>query len=161
MENNPFPSSSMSQTFKKKKHFKNWKNVLKVLKPKLGRPELVLDGEHIITEFFKVSNISKGKDIQELEDMKKFLKGTSLSVSHPVTLPAAEEYSCVFNGKSHEIFDNRRVVRKLVVHKGDTKRIGVWNWSGKELKLELEYEFEFKGKIQKIVGLPKKSQILN
>lgn len=132
-----------------------------VLMPHWRRPELVLDGDHILTEFYKISSISEGEDIQEVVDMKEFLNNRPLLSDYFTWLPAAEKqsyYRYSWRGETGEVFDPERTVRRLVVSKAETKKIGVWKWSGRFL--EKEYDFEFKKKVRKVIALPKKSQIL-
>lgn len=133
--------------------------------------ELVLDSNHFITGTFLVVSLSDGKVVQELREMSTFKRGKWNSEF--VTLPAAEKYVyslatppyAMFppSGRGYSVFDPEKEVKTLVLARSNS--IQVWNWNTTEGSgtgdLKLEYSFAFKAYIEKLIALPKASQILS
>lgn len=137
----------------------------------------VLDGDHFLTDQCEIFSITEGKVIEEVLDLKAFLRGKA---SHKAivrdlncqveSLPAPKEYSHTMSSLVSPIFDHNQRTEKLVFFHPANKRIQIWDWlptggrseRNESNKLEKNHDMKFdaEGGVQQVIPVPGSNRIL-
>lgn len=112
---------------------------------------VVLDGEHVITDDYKVFSLEEKKNTQDIREMEKFFGTSSEEKRNFLTLPGPEKYEYVYQGESESAFEHLEA-KKLVLYADGGKKIEVWSWGGQKLKKDYTHEFPYK--IESIIVPP-------